>query len=266
MSSVRWTGCGLRVGEVRSHYRVGSWLPPFESLEYGVSLPLSGRYLRRVDGVDHLVSRTCGFFKRRGSEIEVAHPFDEPDALTVIDIDPVALGLTEPEDWPSGPRMIEPRVGLAHRVLRRELGRGADDLRIEEQVLDLVRAFAAGIEPIAAPRSRSERERRALIGDVTEVIHDRAGQFTLVALARKVGCSPFHLSRTFRDITGLTLSQYRTRLRVHEVIHHLDEGADDLTALALACGFADHSHMTRTVVAHVGETPSRIRALLSRAS
>jgi AraC-like DNA-binding protein len=36
----------------------------------------------------------------------------------------------------------------------------------------------------------------------------------LVALSRVTGCSPHHLSRVFAQLTGLTVSQYRNRLRV----------------------------------------------------
>jgi len=46
------------------------------------------------------------------------------------------------------------------------------------------------------------------------------------------------------------------------VLDRLSEGEDDLSALASAVGFADHSHMTRTVVAQLGEAPSALRRRL----
>jgi len=36
----------------------------------------------------------------------------------------------------------------------------------------------------------------------------------------------------------------------------------DLASIAAAVGFADHSHMTRSIVAQFGTTPSRLRELL----
>ena len=88
----------------------------------------------------------------------------------------------------------------------------------------------------------------------------------LVELARAVGSSPFHLSRVFREITEMTLSQYRLRLRVHHALDRIAEGDEDLASVAEAAGFADHSHMTRTVVTHFGQAPSALRKLLRDSS
>jgi AraC-like DNA-binding protein len=92
---------------------------------------------------------------------------------------------------------------------------------------------------------------------VCEQLH-HSPNASLVELARAVHYSPFHLSRVFREVMGLTLSRYRTRLRLHDVLTRLD-GASDLNRLAADAGFADHSHMTRTFVTHLGRTPSALR-------
>ena len=86
----------------------------------------------------------------------------------------------------------------------------------------------------------------------------------LVEIARAVNYSPFHLSRVFREVMGVTMSSYRTHLRVHKVLMHLEEGAPDLSRLAAETGFVDHGHMTRTLVAHLGKTPSALRDNLRR--
>jgi AraC-like DNA-binding protein len=82
----------------------------------------------------------------------------------------------------------------------------------------------------------------------------------LVALSRVTGCSPHHLSRVFTQLTGLTVSQYRNRLRVSLALERVAEGERDLAGLAGDLGFADHAHLTRTVRAATGRTPSSLRA------
>jgi AraC-like DNA-binding protein len=82
-------------------------------------------------------------------------------------------------------------------------------------------------------------------------------------LARAVGVSAYHLSRTFRAVTGLTLSRYRIRLRLRRVLERLADGERDLAGLAAEAGFADQAHLTRTMHVEAGTTPAALRALLT---
>jgi AraC-like DNA-binding protein len=111
-------------------------------------------------------------------------------------------------------------------------------------------------------RRTTAQSRRVLVSDACEVLHAARQDISLVDLADAVGCSPFHLSRVFGEITGMTIPQYRRQLRVHEAVTQIAAGATDLAAIAATVGFADHSHMTRSIVAQFGATPSRLRELL----
>jgi transcriptional regulator GlxA family with amidase domain len=75
--------------------------------------------------------------------------------------------------------------------------------------------------------------------------------------------SPSHLSRTFHGHVGMTISRYRNRVRVSRVLIRVEEGETDLAGLAAAVGFADQAHLSRTVRAEAGRTPSRLRRLFS---
>ena len=114
-------------------------------------------------------------------------------------------------------------------------------------------------------RRTTAAARRRLVTDVLEMLNTSFCEPQgLLDAARVVGASPYHLSRVFREVTGLTLSEYRTRLRVHAVLVRLDQGAHDLAAVAAATGFADHGHMTRTVTGHLGAASSIVRQRLVR--
>jgi AraC-like DNA-binding protein len=71
------------------------------------------------------------------------------------------------------------------------------------------------------------------------------------------------LSRVFVQLIGCTVSQYRNRLRVSLALDQIGQGAPDLASLAHDLGFSDHAHLTRTVQAVTGQTPSACRALLT---
>ncbi|GIH62321.1 hypothetical protein Msi02_31380 [Microbispora siamensis] len=85
----------------------------------------------------------------------------------------------------------------------------------------------------------------------------------LVRLARALGVSPSHLSRTFRRHVGMTVSRYRNRVRVSRALAGIEEGERDLAGLATALGFADQAHLTRTMRAELGRPPGHLRRLLS---
>lgn len=83
---------------------------------------------------------------------------------------------------------------------------------------------------------------------------------SLSNLARRFGCSPFHLSRSFHRTTGLSLRRYIGRLRASIAAHRLAGGAPDLTELALDLGYTDHSHFSNAFRNEWGLPPSQFRA------
>jgi AraC-like DNA-binding protein len=75
-------------------------------------------------------------------------------------------------------------------------------------------------------------------------------------LARAVACSPWHLSKVFRSSMGLTLTQYRTQVRVAQALVRLRGGERSLAMLAVDLGFSHHSHFTAAFVRIMGAQPS----------
>ncbi|MGH3679627.1 MAG: helix-turn-helix domain-containing protein, partial [Natronosporangium sp.] len=84
----------------------------------------------------------------------------------------------------------------------------------------------------------------------------------LLPLARLLGVSPYRLSRAFQRQVGVPLTRFRNRVRVAEALDRLEQGEPSLAGLAAELGFADQAHLTRTVRAHLGHTPGRLRRLL----
>jgi AraC-like DNA-binding protein len=84
-------------------------------------------------------------------------------------------------------------------------------------------------------------------------------------LAELVGASPYRLSRAFPRVLGLSVTKYRSRVRVGWALDELARHEAGIADVAASLGFADEAHLTRTVGDHVGQTPGALRrALASR--
>jgi AraC-like DNA-binding protein len=69
---------------------------------------------------------------------------------------------------------------------------------------------------------------------------------SLDALGKKIGCSPFYLSRTFSNQTGQTITQYLRRLRMDKAAELLRAGEMNVTEVAMEVGYASPSHFSQT--------------------
>ncbi len=78
------------------------------------------------------------------------------------------------------------------------------------------------------------------------------------AIARRIGVSAAYASRALLRSHGMGPQALRRELRFRHALALLDSG-DRLADIAQQAGFADQSHMTRTVRAHSGLTPSQLR-------
>jgi AraC-like DNA-binding protein len=68
---------------------------------------------------------------------------------------------------------------------------------------------------------------------------------TLEEIGRAVGCSPFHLSRTFSMATGRTIPQYLRQLRMERAAELLKSGKFNVTEAAFEVGYSSLSHFSQ---------------------
>jgi AraC family transcriptional regulator len=92
------------------------------------------------------------------------------------------------------------------------------------------------------------RQRRLSAERVERVIavlkKDLAAPPTLEEIGRAVGCSAFHLSRTFSGATGMTIPQYLRQLRMERAAELLKSGKFNVTETALEVGYSSLSHFS----------------------
>jgi AraC family transcriptional regulator len=105
-------------------------------------------------------------------------------------------------------------------------------------------------------------------GGMTRLQANRAKEFlgahcaddlSLVDAARACGLSRGHFTKAFRVATGLTPHQWLQRYRIDKAKHLLLSPALTIAEIALSCGFADQSHLTRVFSRLVGDTPAAWR-------
>jgi AraC-like DNA-binding protein len=78
---------------------------------------------------------------------------------------------------------------------------------------------------------------------------------SLEELGKKIGCSPFYLSRTFSQETGMTMSQYLRSLRMEKAAELLRSGKYNVTEAALAVGYNSLSHFSKVFCEVFGKCP-----------
>jgi AraC family transcriptional regulator len=82
-----------------------------------------------------------------------------------------------------------------------------------------------------------------------------ASDINLADLAASCGLSPRYFARAFRISVGLPPHKWLLQQRVERAKQLLLHTSDSLGQVALACGFADQSHLTRVFSRAVGATP-----------
>jgi AraC-like DNA-binding protein len=142
----------------------------------------------------------------------------------------------------------------------------ADPLALDEALHALAeRALALGSGVDAHERAdgsaAARAGRRALV--VRALLNERSARpLRLADAAAAAGCSASRIAKDFRRATGQSIHATLVRLRLRHALEALRQGDDDLTRLALAVGFASHSHFSAAFRAEFGVTPRAARSAL----
>lgn len=190
-------------------------------------------------------------------------------AWRMVYLDP-ALTTCEADDVAGGaPARVELRPVARDEVLAHRFSRlfevataFPDPLARDEALLALVaclvrrQGVATNPAPVPAGPTPPVALARSLIDD------DPAAPVTLAELAVVAGVSRFQVLRAFSRELGLTPRAYVLQRRLSLARRLIADGGR-LADTAVAAGFADQSHMTRTFVSHLGVTPGRYAAALA---
>ncbi len=146
-----------------------------------------------------------------------------------------------------------------------EQGGAPDRLQLEE---DLLHVAAAVLQVEASQRGKARRPSAGIqtsrnhgraVGAVKVILHSEMGTgIRLGEIARRVGLSMFHLSRVFRERTGLPIYRYLDRLRLRAALDRIPDYTGTLSALGQELGFSSDSHFSNSFLREFGVRPSRV--------
>lgn len=223
--------------------------------EFTVIFPIRGVFVHHSEGQRTVATPAVAVFFEPDRVHRISHPTGGHDMCFNVSLFPLLVEpfLNSAGRFPRTSVEINPNTFMA--MLRTASREGYDALLAEELALTAV--DKAMTPQVGLP----SQARTDLAADAEEFL---ASNFTedlgLVAIASEVGASPHHLSRVFKAVTGSTLSERRIELRIRSALRHFLEGADDIAAVAVECGFYDHAHLTNTMRKRLGLTPSQLRS------
>lgn len=184
----------------------------------------------------------------------------DPEVLAEALAEHLPRALERPDTPFRGPQVLaDGRLALAKRLFVRDLLLGllAPDEAQEIALLILDRTAASLGERGVRRREGAGRE---LTEAARALIHESVSQrLCLPELARRLGVSVFHLCRTFKRGTGMTVCGYHKELRLREAVAEVQRPGARITEIALDAGFSSHSHFTGAFREALGLTPSAAR-------
>jgi AraC-like DNA-binding protein len=143
-----------------------------------------------------------------------------------------------------------------------DLDLALDELHRDQIILDLAHALAA-TDP-SVPRRKLSVHRRA-VGKVRDFLDANVcNVVTSAELEAVAGLSRYAVARHFRACLGTSPYRYFVMRRLDRVRSLIRHGAP-LANAAVACGFADQSHMTRHFKKTYGLPPGRWAAIAASA-
>ena len=93
------------------------------------------------------------------------------------------------------------------------------------------------------------------------VNHHYTEKLSPAALSAQFGYHEAYFCRRFRELTGITFSEYVRALRMEYAQKLLKESEDEVGTVAWKCGYPDGSYFTREFRKMYGFTPSQFRRM-----
>jgi AraC-like DNA-binding protein len=138
----------------------------------------------------------------------------------------------------------------------------------QSKALEFMSQFFFAADQVRAPANgRQEQVSRLRVARAIEILSQRLSEPpALGELGRLVGCSPYHLSRTFSREMGMTIPQYLRQIRIERAAELLKSGKFNVTEAALEVGYSSLSHFSQVFCETMGCCPGLYPLGLTRST
>jgi AraC-like DNA-binding protein len=157
-----------------------------------------------------------------------------------------------------GPTFDDPEAAAELLELHRRSETDASALERQSWMVTLIARLLLRHSEASVAITAREREPRAVELARDYLVEHLGNKVTLDELAATSGIPPFRLLRAFQQSVGLTPHAYQTQSRIRAAGRML-RSQFPLADIAVATGFADQAHLTRTFKAIMGMTPGQYR-------
>jgi len=180
-------------------------------------------------------------------ELRRAHP----DVL--VDAEPIFV--RDGAIWTSAG--VTAGMDLALALVEEDLDREAALLIARHLVLFLRRP--GNQSQFSATLGAQQPERAPLRELQRSLLEDVGAEHSVEAMAARAHMSPRHFARVFRAETGVTPARYVERVRMEAARRRLEDTAEPVAAVAVACGFGTAETMRRTFIRTLAVGPAEYR-------
>jgi AraC-like DNA-binding protein len=212
--------------------------------------PLSVAFYRQ--GEERLIGRRLAGQHHQFLTIEFSRSFlhTHLDALGKK-LHPLVRAFVDKKPAPVGPaspqRLTAAQQQLVDVLRQPPVFAAAQPLWYQCKVLEMALTFfMQSVEEQEQPASRQSRNAQERVEQVMFLLRqDLCEPPSLEELGKKIGCSPFYLSRTFSQVTGQTIPQFLRRLRMEKAAELLQSGEYNVTEAAMEVGYNSPSHFSQ---------------------
>ncbi len=229
---------------------------------------------RPVDHNDHLATGDVEFFPA-DQEIHTVifapnvpsdlyflmiPPLEEEDIAASEGIDPLAT--TRTLHACQDVELQRCILRLSSRTSHDSLAAGREDETGRQLILRLLQVSGCGVPEWYADGSVFDGR---TLGRLVEYIDANLKVAPCLSdMCLRVGLSPSHFARKFRQSTGLSLHRFTNRRRILASFELLKDHSRPLADTALELGFSSQSHFTRLFSELTGMTPAKYRKQVKR--
>ncbi|SDO70100.1 AraC family transcriptional regulator, transcriptional activator of pobA [Lutimaribacter pacificus] len=114
-------------------------------------------------------------------------------------------------------------------------------------------------QDVEPPATGNTAARRLVAAYCDLLVRRHRSGVSMAELADALGVTPTHLSRSCKNMCGLTAAEMQTQVSLHAARDLIETGTAPLSRIASHLGFGSAAYFSRFITQHTGKTPSALR-------